>query len=213
MSPTSRGLASALALVLTTIAAGCARGAEPPPLAQAERAPVSRRPAAASTTTTTAASTATEVRRWTGDGTPAPRLRNRGNDHVAVFQSLERYRRWLEAHRPDPRLVPRVWVPKTAIATKFTRHLGELQARRLRWVDVGDRSVARVVSVAGGIVSLHVDEHTTGVRLLDEHDRVVDTARQGPVLRLIVLLQRDPRGRWRIASVTPRLDRATEVAL
>ncbi len=143
---------------------------------------------------------------WQGDGTPAPALRNTGTDYVAIFSSLDRTRRWLEAHHPDPALVPRVWVDGTDIAARFRRHLGDLQRHRVRWVDVGDRSVARVVSVVDGSVTLQVDEYTTAIHLVDETGRVVDRVAQGPVFHWVVLLDRGGDGRWLIASVDERLD-------
>jgi hypothetical protein len=175
--------------------------------------------ASTSTTSSTAAATphrtATRKRpaRWNGDGTPPPALHNTGDDYVAIFQSLERSRRWLEGHHPDPALIPRVWVPGTTIAAKFQRHLGELWRAHCLWVDVGDRSVATVVSVLDGTVSLRVDEYTSEVRLVDATGRVVDSAKQGPVLRFVVLLSRDGTGHWKIASVEKRLTNDVQVDL
>src|SRR4051794_17741007 len=103
MSPTSRRLAGAVALATITFATGCGGAAEPPPLAPAVGGVDTPAPVA---DPSVAATTVPESRgaRWAGDGTAAPRLRNTGDDLVAVFQSLERHRRWLEAHHPDPRL-------------------------------------------------------------------------------------------------------------
>jgi hypothetical protein len=183
--------------------------------------------AGCATTSTASTATTAEVRRdavvraATSDAhAPAvrrdparPKLRNTGSDYVAIFQSLERYRRWLQAH-PDPALVPTIWVDGTPVAQRFRTLLTKLRRTRTRWIDVDDRTEARVVSVVGDVVSLLVDEHTTGVRLLDEAGNVVDTAKQGPVLHLVVLLQRDARdGRWRIASVDQRVTNDVEVAL
>ena len=147
------------------------------------------------------------------DRTPPPRIHNTGTDYVAIYLSLDRYRSWLEAHHPDPALVPRVWVTGTAIARRFERHLGDLQRHHVRWVDVGDHSVARVVSVVDHTVTLTVDEHTTGIELLDASGRVIDRARQGPVLRYVVLLDADSTGHWQVASVEPRLTNDVEVQL
>jgi hypothetical protein len=154
---------------------------------------------------TTKAATGATAATWRGDSTPAPPLHNTGTDYVAIFRSLDRTRVWLEAHHPDPALVPRVWVEGTDIAAQFRRHLGDLRRHRVRWVDVGDRSEAKVVSVVDGSVTLRVAEHTTAVHLVDDSGRVVDRVTQGPVFHWIVLLDRGGDGRWLIASVDPQL--------
>jgi hypothetical protein len=153
------------------------------------------------------------ARAWRGDGTPAPKLENIGTDHLGIFLSLERYRVWLESHHPDPALVPRVWVDGTEIARRFKRELAELQQRRLRRVDVGDRSEAKVVSVVDGTVTLLVDEHSARAEFVDDAGRVVSARAQGPVFQLVVLLDRGRDGRWRIASVEYRVTDDVEVQL
>jgi hypothetical protein len=175
-------------------------------------------PAAAVVTTSPAVparppSTAPGVGTWTGDGTPAPVLRNTGTDYVAIFASLDRYRRWLQAHHPDPALVARVWVEGTPIAQHFAGLFAQLQRDHHRWVDVDDRSDAHVVSVLDGAATLLVEEHTTAVQLVDDAGAVVKTIPQGPVFHWVVLLERDRHDRWRIASVDRQVTNDTEVAL
>jgi hypothetical protein len=197
------------ACALAACGGGAAATSGPRPTTEPAAPAAGAVPTSTSSTSSTAqaaARTAPTARTgWTGDGTPAPALRNTGTDYVAVFLSLERTRVWLEAHHPDPALVPRVWVDGTAIAAQFRRHLGDLQRHHVRWVDVGDRSVAKVVSVVDGSVTLQVDEYTTAVHLVDASGRVVDRAPQGPVFHWIVLLDRGGDGRWLIASVDEQL--------
>jgi hypothetical protein len=150
---------------------------------------------------------------WHGDGTPAPKLENTGTDYVAIFLSLERQRLWLQAHHPDPALVPRVWVYGMETAKKFRRLFADQQRERLRFIDVGDRSEATVASVLEHIVTLRVNEYTTGVHLLDTTGRVVESRKQGPVFHFIVLLSQDGDGRWTIASVDDRVSNNTGLQL
>jgi len=168
-----------------------------------------------STTTPTPNPTAAAAAaaRWSGDGTPAPRLRNTGDDYVAIFESLDRYRRWMQEHRPDPTLVPRVWVEGTPIAQHFHDLFAELQRNHHRWIDVDDRREVKVVSALDGVVTLLVDEHTPAVQLRDDANQVVKTIPQGPVFHWIILLARDGQDRWRIASVDRQVTNDTEVVL
>jgi hypothetical protein len=147
------------------------------------------------------------------DATAAPVLRNTGTDYVSVFRSLDAYRGWLERHHPDPALVATVWVPNTEVAQRFTAELTDLRGRHLRRVDVGDRSIAKLVSVVDHQVSLTVEEYVERVEWIDPAGRVVARASHAPVTHLIVLLDRDASGRWSIADVTYRITNDTQVVL
>jgi hypothetical protein len=208
--PTSRWLAAgACALALASCGGAAATTAPVTHPPRAATRPTTTTASSTTTSTTVASVTTTSAKparaTWHGDSTPAPALHNAGTDYVAIFLSLERTRVWLEAHHPDPALVPRVWVDGTDIAKQFRRHLGDLQRHHVRWVDVGDRSVAKVVSVVDGSVTLRVDEYTSAVHLVDDSGRVVDRVAQGPVFHWIVLLDRGGDGRWLIAAVDERL--------
>jgi hypothetical protein len=173
---------------------------------------VPRRATTSAPTTTTTASGPTRRARFTCDGTPPPRVRDTGTDHVEIYRSLDAYRTWLAEHHPDPTLIDRVWLPETSIHEDWRGHLADLQRHRVCWVEPGYRSEVRVASVLPNKVTLLVDAYIPVVELVDGTGTVVDRVTEARRASHIVMMRR-VGGRWRIAMAEPRLTDDTEVHL
>lgn len=159
------------------------------------------------------ATTTTTTPPYSFDGSvPPPDLVNTGTDYVAIAESLDRYRKWLAGHHPDPALLENAYVPGSQVYEAIAGDLRELRSREMRLIDVGHHLEVSVTKAQSGVVTLMLTETAASVRLVDAAGQIVEEKTVQGETRYFAVLAMSESDRWRVADVT-RLDDDVRVQL
>jgi hypothetical protein len=201
-----------VAVAVAGSACGGPRAADP----SGAPAPAGNRAAPAATTATAAIPEA-NARFSFDDPPPAPPLANAGRDFPAIYRSLESYWRWMWAHRPDPSIASRIYVPGSTARSALDLTLLPFAQRgaRVYWTGTRVRSVS-VFEDGATEVTLRV-RWNTGTYHVVTRELGEELAVPGRWTDEHVVLRADRRGRWRIAAryatpfTPPRVQQPGEV--
>jgi hypothetical protein len=108
------------------------------------------------------------------DRAPAPRIIDRGSDHVAIARSLLDYGRWLEWHHPDAALVTRAYARGSKLAHGIAADVTAMVGANERITEV-DRAPIRfvVLSRLANVVSFRTTEQLERRQVIDLRGRVL----------------------------------------
>ena len=132
-----------------------------------------------------------------------PNLENRGNDLIAITQSLLAYSSWMEAYRPDSALVPQIAAPASNFDRALHSDIDSLTryGTRLYEVKTGPLNIEEI-DQSGNAASMRVVEHLLAQRLVERSGHIVNERKfTSPTTAYTILIARLKDGRWMLADI------------
>ena len=138
----------------------------------------------------------------TAGGVAAPRIVDRGGDHVAVARSLVEYGRWLEWHDPDPALVERAYAPAGVLARNMRAAVAEMRRTHEHIVEVDSEPLAfLVLSERANVVSFRLTEDLAHRERVDAAGHALQHVGPSVEHYVVSITRFGPEAPWRLNLV------------